>query len=156
MIRTAVASDLSELQRVYRSASLSNEGDAPLLLASPEFLVFAGEGIADGRTRVVVEGANDVTAVLGFATVKSEEDGELDLEDLFVDPRCRRRGIARWLVLDAVSEARQRGHARLLVTANPHAMAFYSAVGFVDIGQASTELGSGSRMELDTGLRGGS
>jgi ribosomal protein S18 acetylase RimI-like enzyme len=144
--------DLPELQRVYKSASLSNEGDAPLLQASPEFLVFAGEGIADGRTRVVVEGIGEVTAVLGFATVRTDEDGEADLEDLFVDPRCRRRGIARWLVLDAVSAVRELGHARLLVTANPHAMAFFSAVGFVEIGRTSTELGSGSRMQLDTGL----
>src|SRR5262249_30679337 len=39
-IRTAVAADLPALQQVYRAASLSNAGDAPMLLARPEFLVF--------------------------------------------------------------------------------------------------------------------
>ncbi len=38
---------------------------------------------------------------------------------------------------------------RLLVTANPHAMAFYLAVGFVDGGGATTALGEGRRMHLD-------
>lgn len=134
---------------MYRAASLSNENDAPLLLARPEFLVFAGDGIAEGRTRLVVDPVSDAGTVLGFATVAGGEQGELDLEDLFVDPGHRRLGIARRLVLDAVRAARASGHAALFVTANPHAMAFYTAVGFVEIGEASTELGPGVRMRLD-------
>ncbi len=90
--------------------------------------------------------------VLGFASVATDEYGVLDLEDLFVDPRCRRLGIARRLVLDAVETARKSGHAHLLVTANPHALAFYTSVGFIEIGQTKTELGAGCRMQLDTGL----
>jgi ribosomal protein S18 acetylase RimI-like enzyme len=151
-IRTAVTGDLPELQRVYRSASLSNEGDAPLLLARPEFLVFAGDGIAEGLTRAMVEATGAGDRVLGFATVVTTEHGKLDLDDLFVDPPFQRRGIARRLVLDSIRTARESGHARLFVTANPHAMDFYRSVGFVEIGRTSTELGSGSRMQLDTGL----
>jgi hypothetical protein len=30
IVRTAVSADLPELRRIYRSASLSNSGDAPL------------------------------------------------------------------------------------------------------------------------------
>lgn len=151
-IRTAVSADLPELQRVYTAASLSNEGDAPLLLARPEFLVFAGDGIAEERTRVAVDATRDDGRILGFATVATDEHGVLDLEDLFVDPRCRRRGIARRLVLDAVETARETGHTHLFVIANPHALAFYTSVGFMQIGQTKTELGSGSRMQLDTRL----
>lgn len=152
-IRTAVPGDLPELQRVYTAASLSNEGDAPGLLARPEFLVFVGDdGIAEERTRVAVDATWDAGRVLGFATVATDEYGVLDLEDLFVDPRCRRRGIARRLVLDAVTKARESGHTHLFVIANPHALAFYTSVGFIEIGQTKTELGTGSRMQLDTGL----
>lgn len=147
-IRTAVAGDLVELQRVFRAASLSNERDAPLLLANPEHLVFAGAGIADGRTRLVED-----TRVFGFATVVPGEDGAPELDDLFVDPPDQRRGIARQLVLDAVHRAHESGHAGLFVTANPHALGFYRSVGFVEIGQVDTELGSGARMRLDTGSR---
>lgn len=54
VVRTAVVADLAELQRIFREASLSNPGDVPGLLAHPEYLVFTGAGIAEGRTRVAV------------------------------------------------------------------------------------------------------
>jgi len=141
-IRTAVAADLPALQHVYRAASLSNPGDAPLLLAHPEYLVFAGEGIADGRTLVAVDGTG---AVAGFASLA---DGA-ELEDLFVDPARRRLGIARRLVRRIADLARDAGHERLWVTGNPHALDFYLAAGFVRTGPVTTALGSGLRMSLD-------
>jgi GNAT superfamily N-acetyltransferase len=149
VIRTAVTADLPRLQQVYRAASLSNVGDAPFLLARPEFLVFAGDGISEGRTRVATSAGEDGDRPLGFATLATDPPGELELADLFVDPGHRRRGIARQLVLDAVRTARRAGHQRLSVTGNPHALAFYLAVGFVEVGQVATELGGGSRMCLD-------
>jgi GNAT superfamily N-acetyltransferase len=148
VIRTAVEADLPALQQVYRAASLSNAGDAPLLLARPEFLVFMGEGIAAGRTLVAVTSSQGKDRVVGFATVAVGQDG-LELEDLFVDPDRRRRGIARHLVRQVVNTARDAGHRRLWVTGNPHALAFYLAVGFVQTDQVSTTLGTGLRMSLD-------
>src|SRR5664280_1646357 len=65
MIRTALPADLPQLQRVYRASSLSNAGDAPHLLAHPEFLVFRGDGIAGGRTRLAESGAAAMSTVLG-------------------------------------------------------------------------------------------
>ena len=147
IVRTAVAADLPALQQVFKAASLSNPGDAPLLLARPEFLVFRGDGIAEGRTRVATTADGD--RLVGFATVSADPRGGLELEDLFVDPSCRRRGVARQLVFDAVATARAAGHRRLSVTGNPHALSFYRAVGFVEVGQAKTELGGGLRLELD-------
>jgi hypothetical protein len=41
-----------------------------------------------------------------------------------------------------------RGVERLEVTANPHAMGFYTAVGFTSCGVATTELGQAPRMVL--------
>src|SRR5690349_4627143 len=128
-VRTAVAADLPALQEIYRTASLSNVNDAPLLLARPEFLVFGGEGIAAGRTLA----AESAGQVVGFATITAAEDGEAELEDLFVDPGWRRRGIARRLVTQVVVLARRAGRRRLWVVANPHALAFYRMVGFVDV-----------------------
>jgi GNAT superfamily N-acetyltransferase len=148
-LRTAVGADRPELQRVFEAASLSNVDDAPLLRAHPEYLVFPGDGIADGRTRVAVGGPPDDERLLGFATVLVDNAGELDLEDLFVDPDWHRNGIASALIADAVDAARAAGYERLWVTANPHALGFYRAVGFVEIGQMQTALGSGPRMCLD-------
>ncbi|MBO3751179.1 GNAT family N-acetyltransferase [Streptosporangiaceae bacterium NEAU-GS5] len=148
-IRTAIAADLPALQQVYRAASLSNAGDAPMLLAQPEFLVFAGEGIAAGRTLVAVAGVPGDDRVVGFATVTEGLDDGLELEDLFVDPDWRRRGIARDLVRHVVAAARDSGHRLLWVIGNRHALDFYLAVGFVQTGEVSTALGTGLRMSLD-------
>jgi GNAT superfamily N-acetyltransferase len=148
-IRTAVPADLPALQQVYRAASLSNTGDAPMLLARPEFLVFTGEGIAAGRTLVALAGPPDDGRVVGFATVAAGQDDGPELEDLFVDPDWRRRGIARHLLQRVVRVARDAGHRKLWVSGNPHALAFYLAVGFVQVDQVSTELGTGLRMSLD-------
>jgi GNAT superfamily N-acetyltransferase len=148
-IRTAVAADLPALRRVFRAASLSNAGDAPMLLARPEFLIFNGEGVAAGRTLVAIVGPKGKERVIGFATVVAGEDDGLELEDLFVDPNWHRRGVARLLVRQVVSTARDAGHRRLWVTGNPHALAFYLAVGFVQVDQLSTPLGIGLRMSLD-------
>ena len=149
IIRSAVDADLPELQRVFRAAALSNAGDAPALLAHPEYLVFTGDGTAEGRTRValVVSGGRDQLA--GFATLARGLDAQAELEDLFVDPQCRRRGIGRRLIQDAASIARRTGHRTITVTGNQHALDFYLAVGFVLIGRAETELGPAPRLRLD-------
>jgi GNAT superfamily N-acetyltransferase len=149
IIRTAVVEDLPQLQRVFRAASLSNEGDAPALLAHPEYLVFVGEGIAEGRTRVAVATVDDLQHLAGFATLARGPDGHPDLEDLFVHPKWRRRGIARRLVHDVASTARREGHAQIRVIANQHAREFYQAVGFVECGSAATAFGPASRLRLD-------
>ncbi len=148
-VRTAVAADLAELRRVYRAASLSNPGDAPGLLENPEFLDFAGDGIPAGRTRLMEAEVNGARAVLGFSTLAIGSDGELELDDLFVDPRFRRRGVARDLIADAIVSAKSGGYRRLAVIANPHAADFYAAVGFVGGDRVATALGEGTRLYLD-------
>ncbi|GAA4413655.1 hypothetical protein GCM10023168_36610 [Fodinibacter luteus] len=148
-IRTAVPADLPELRRVFRAASLSNPGDAPLLLAHPEFLDFTGDGVAAGRTRVAEGDAQGVGRILGFATVADVDAGDGELEDLFVDPQWHRRGIADRLLRDAVEALRESGRRRLWVVGNPQALAFYRAVGFTGGESVATELGVGLRLHLD-------
>jgi len=143
MIRLGTPADLAAASSVYRRASLSNEGDRDNLLAHPEYLVLGPEGLAEGRTHV----AEQDGAVVGFATW-AEADGTVDLEDLFVDPDYRRRGIASELVRRIAEVLRARGVQRLEVTANPHAMEFYRSAGFTDNGTADTDFGTAPRMVL--------
>jgi len=154
-VRTAVPSDLEDLRRIYRAASLSNEGDAPALLERPEFLVFEGDGVASGRTLIAMADGPAGGTATGFATITTpaalHPGAGAELDDLFVDPRWRRRGIARHLVHQIVVMARDGGHQRLWVTGNHHALPFYRAVGFLRTGQVATALGSGVRMSLDVG-----
>ena len=144
LIRVADANDFEAISDVYRRSSLSNDGDRAVLLANPDVLLFDGGSIREGRTRVAV----DAGRVVGFATTTLV--GEIaELDDLFVDPDWMRRGVARALVLDAVSVARAGGSKGIEVTANEHALRFYNAVGFVADGVVTTQFAPGTRMHLD-------
>jgi GNAT superfamily N-acetyltransferase len=143
MIRLGVPADLSAAKDVYRSASLSNAGDRDNLLAHPEHLILGPDGLAEGRTHVAEEDG----ALVGFATW-TDADGTVELEDLFVDPAWMRHGIATALV-DRIAEVlRARGVECLEVTANPHALGFYRAAGFISCGVAGTDFGPAPRMRL--------
>ena len=143
MIRLGIPADLPAVAGVYRRASLSNAGDRDNLLAHPEYLILGPEGLAEGRTYVAEEDGS----VVGFATW-AHAGGTIELEDLFVDPAWRRRGIASALVSCIVDVLRARGVRCLEVTANPHAQGFYSAVGFTDCGTAETDFGAAPRKRL--------
>lgn len=143
MIRLGTLADLPAAASVYRRASLSNAGDRDILLAHPEYLVLGPEGLAEGRTYV----ADEDGTVVGFATW-ARADGVLELEDLFVDPDWRRRGIATALLARIVDFVRAQGACCLEVTANPHAAGFYHAAGFTDCGTTETELGTAARKRL--------
>ena len=143
MIRLGTSADLAAASGVYRRASLSNAGDRGNMLAHPEYLILGPEGLAEGRTHVAEENGS----VIGFATW-AETAGTIELEDLFVDPGYMRRGIATALVSRIAEILRARGAERLKVTANPHALGFYRAVGFIDCGVAETVFGIAPRMEL--------
>lgn len=96
-----------------------------------------GGRVVRARTRVAVGGDR---GIVGFATTLPVE-GALELEDLFVEPRWMRRGIARHLLEDVLSSARRLGVCSVQVTAGPDALAFYTAVGFVPDGTAQTRFG---------------
>jgi GNAT superfamily N-acetyltransferase len=143
VIRRADPADLDAIREIFRAASLSNEGDRAALLAHPEVLEFLDGAVVDGRVRVAV----DDGTVLGFATF-TPSAGAWELEDLFVDPAQMRRGVATALVRHIQAEA---DVPWIEVTANPHAMAFYRSVGFVDDGVAETRFGPAPRMRLSVG-----
>jgi GNAT superfamily N-acetyltransferase len=121
MLRDAVPDDHAALRSIFRRASLSNEGDRPLLLANPGHLQWREPTGTDAfRVRV----------------------------DLFVKPALMRRGIGLALVGDAAHLAGAAGCSVLAVTANPHAAAFYAAAGFVGCATIKTPLGAGTRLRL--------
>jgi GNAT superfamily N-acetyltransferase len=147
-IRVAQGDDLEALRAIYVAASLSNDGDRPHLLQHPEVLEFSGAGVGEGRTAVAVEGGAD--AIVGFATY-AVSGVAMEVVDLFVEPAHMRHGVGRALLRDLVERARGLGLARLEVTANQHALAFYEAVGFVTDGERATQFSVAPHMALVLG-----
>jgi ribosomal protein S18 acetylase RimI-like enzyme len=144
-VRHADPRDETVLARIFREASLSNAGDRDVLLAHPEALTLSVD-LVGGRTWVATDADG---AVLGFATTRRTGPGVLELDDLFVDPRVMRQGVARHLIRRLATEAEREDVGRIDVTANPHAFGFYGAVGFVFGPRSATEFGAGRRMHLD-------
>ena len=143
VIRDGRPGDLADVSEVFRSASLSNEGDREGLLAHPEFLEFSDAAIVEGRLRLAeIDGV-----IVGFATGVRRGD-DVEVEDLFVAPDWMRKGIARRLVVDLADRSRAAGASRLVVTANAHAKAFYLHAGFRGWELVDIDFGSAGRMHL--------
>jgi len=70
----------------------------------------------------------------------------IEIEDLFIVPEFMRQGVGRALVEDALNTARDAGLLCIEVDANPHALALYAKVGFVEIGQTKLDHGFAVRM----------
>ena len=68
----------------------------------------------------------------GFLASWEGTEGVGQVEDLFVDPRFRRRGIARALLLQGIADARRRGAGPVAIVADPTdtPMRLYAALGF--------------------------
>jgi N-acetylglutamate synthase-like GNAT family acetyltransferase len=143
VVRAATSDDLPAVRAVYRRASMSNEGDRPLLDAHPELLELDEHDFQLGRTVVALDDAN----VVGFATVSHAPDF-FELDSLFVDPDHQRAGHATRLITALVDTARQAGVSRVEVSGNEHARAFYESVGFVQVGTAETLFATVPRMHL--------
>jgi GNAT superfamily N-acetyltransferase len=142
-LRDATLTDMPALQAIFERASLSNEGDRTALLEHPDALRYSSDAVRRGNTRVAVRDDR----IVGFASTVVEGT-TCELEDLFVDPDYMRQGIGRALIVDAITRARDRHAAQITVTANPHALAFYLALGFESHGTTETRFGPGTRMHL--------
>src|SRR5438132_6672397 len=64
LIRAAVPGDITALRDVFRSSSLSNDGDRIYLLAHPDALDLSDLAVTEGRTQAAVADG----AIVGFAT----------------------------------------------------------------------------------------
>ena len=143
-LRPATEADLPAIALVYRAASLHWDDTRQWLLERPAYLEIDGVGLLARRTTV----AERDGAVLGFASCARPVAGRSELEDLFVLPDRMGGGIGRALVAAVAGRASGDGATVLDVTANPNALGFYEAVGFVPVGQADTPGGPAPRMAL--------
>lgn len=142
-VRQAVVSEQLALEALQRRASLSNPGDRAALLANPDAIKLPLEQIENGGVFV----AEAAGAIVGFAAILPREDGDLELDGLFVEPLAWRSGIGRMLVDRCINAARSTGARSIHVVGNPHAEGFYSACGFKAEGSQLTRFGAGLVMK---------
>lgn len=83
-IRLAFPSEKLELEQLQMRASLENEGDRDALLAHPDSIELPAEQIAGGRVFV----SEWKGTIVGFAAIEPREDGDSELDGLFVEPAC--------------------------------------------------------------------
>ena len=119
------------LVELQRRASLVGypEPIRSLLTSQPELITrsFRPEWFTADQVRVAAKAEH----IVGFAVLERSESREAEVVALFVDPVHWRTGVGRALVDAVVALATQWGKARIWVLANPLALDFYAAAGFV-------------------------
>jgi GNAT superfamily N-acetyltransferase len=143
-LRRARSGEREDLEGLQRRASLVWEDYRADLLAHPDAIELPAAQIEDGCVFVAEQGGR----TLGFGVVLPREDGEAELDGLFVEPDSWGSGVGRSLIGEAARLGLSRGSRWLCVIANPRARGFYEACGFELTGETSTRFGSGYLMRL--------
>jgi GNAT superfamily N-acetyltransferase len=139
-MRPATVAERGELEALQWRASLMWEEYRDALLAHPDAIELPVEQIA--RT-IVAELENNA---VGFAVVLPREDGDAELDGLFVEPAMWRAGIGTRLIRASEILAAAEGADFLCVVGNPRA-----ACGFELIGREATRFGAGLTMRKAIG-----
>jgi GNAT superfamily N-acetyltransferase len=142
MIRPARAEEREGLIALQRRASLMWEEDRAALQAEPDVIDLPADQIFDGHVFVF----DDAGSVLGFGVVLPRDDGDAELDGLFVEPDAWGRGIGRRLTDHVVEVARRRGCLAVNVVANKRALGFYAKCGFEALGEVATRFSPGVAM----------
>lgn len=133
-IRRARADERAALEGLQLRASLEWEDQRGDLLANPDAIDLPEGQIASG----CVEVAERAGRVVGFLVVLPREDGQAELDGLFVEPGTWRGGVGRRMVERAAQMARALGAREIYVIANPRAEGFYARCGFELFGRTQT------------------
>ncbi len=144
-VRLAFVSERASLEAIQWRASLRNPGDRAALLANLDCIELPIEQI-EARGVFIAEVAG---AVQGFAAILPRDDGDADLDALFVEPDAWRQGIGRALVEACCAEARATGAKCIHVVGNPHAEGFYGSCGFKMLGTTQMRFGMGLLMKRE-------
>jgi ribosomal protein S18 acetylase RimI-like enzyme len=144
LVRHARLEDLPAVARLAAELVRMHHGLDP-----PRFMLV--EPIEDGyqwffarelerKKRALILVVEDDDAIIGYAygTLQARNWNDLldacgKLEDVYVDPRVRRRGAGRALVNEMLETLRARGAPRVILLSawrNPEAHAFFESLGF--------------------------
>lgn len=128
-IRLSTPADIAAIHRVWRAAVDATHGFvAPVDVALYEHLLVTLY-LPQKSQWLALSADGDIQGFIGLEVPK--------IEALFVDPAWHRHGVGRRLINHALGQS-----ARLMVdvnSQNPGAVAFYAAMGFIEIGQSPVD-----------------
>ncbi len=138
LVERATSADREAIERLI-TAYIASEG----LRAKAERVSWAVEQVIKNRFPGVILVAKEKSAVVGVAlavyTPSAELGRVLTVNDFFVDPAWRRKGVGRALVARLLVEAKAMHVDRIdleVLPANADAAAFWRKVGFSTAGRA--------------------
>lgn len=112
------------------------------MLAHPDAIDLPAQQIADGYVYVAEKNGE----LAGFSAIVPRDDGDFDLDGMFVEPILWKQGIGRRLVDTAALRAAAEGATALHVIGNPRARGFYLSCAFELVGESQTRFGIGLTM----------
>lgn len=136
ILREATGSDLPVLVQLTR-AFYDEDG---FVASDDDIRIRVGDLLTDQDARIAVVEHNGTACAFALTTVRLILESGLvaEIQDLFVDPRHRREGIATALIEDAGTWARDRSASLLEVVVAPNGsditrlVSYYKSRGFVD------------------------
>lgn len=138
-IRSAKSEEKAILEAIQWSASLTNPEDREMLLQYPDAIELPESQIVNGGVFVAELSGEPI----GFAAIFVRDDGQVELDGLFVEPEHWRKGIGRHLVAYSEKSAQATGAAQMYVVSSRQAQAFYESCGFITTGVSKTRFGKG-------------
>ena len=129
-LRRARSDEIEILTDLSMRAKRSNGYDDAFMQACRAELTVTAARMEEGEYWVA-----ESDAVCGCVCLKTTFEGFGEVHAFFIDPECQRKGVGRSLWLKVVERARLLGITSLSLDADPAAVPFYRAMGFVEIGQ---------------------
>lgn len=129
-IRRARSDEADILTDLSMRAKRSNGYDDAFMEACRAELTVTASRMEEGEYWVAQS-----DTVCGCACLKETDNGYGEVHAFFIDPACQRRGIGRSLWLKVIERALVRGIRTLYLDADPAAVPFYRAMGFVEVGE---------------------
>ena len=129
-IRRARSDEAEILTDLSMRAKRSNGYDDAFMEACRPELTVKADRLEEGEYWVADSGS-----VCGWACLKEAHDRYGEVNAFFIDPEWQRQGVGRSLWLKVVERARILGMKTLFLDADPAAVPFYRAMGFVQVGE---------------------
>ncbi len=133
-----VAGDEKEqIIELYREAGWWSKSDE----TAPEL---AGRLIAGSHCFIVCKSGNEI---VGMGRALSDRAYDAYIQDVFVKPGFRKKGIAREITMRIINRLQQDGMKWIGLIATPEAKEMYSKMGFQEIDRTAMVLSTGEEIQ---------